>query len=72
MEREKQKLKYPVLQKALSGEPRKLHLLQSAYTPEEMEKHEERLTNDSWSASFIPNLVADARKRLESEQKMAA
>ncbi|QQG37682.1 MAG: hypothetical protein HYS26_03565 [Candidatus Kaiserbacteria bacterium] len=61
---EKKKIEYPVLKKALSGSEDDFHMVQRAYTKEELKAHEEKLAQGSWDATVIPEIVAGARARI--------
>jgi len=69
MQLEKQKRKYPVLEKALHSARDEFRLLKAAYSAEELRKHEERLATGSWEASFLPSIVQGARTRLAEKAK---
>ena len=58
------------LKKAFSGSPDEFDMLQKAYTREELESHEQRLTSGSWDAKFLPGIVVKARERLETKSQI--
>jgi len=69
MQLEKQKRKYPVLEKALHSARDEFRTLKAAYSADELRKHEERLATGSWDARFLPSIVHGARLRLAEKAK---
>lgn len=72
IERRKQKSEYPVLEKALGKNSEEFKMLQEAYTREEMQLHEMRMSNGSWDARFLPGILEKARERLEKKERKEA
>ncbi len=72
IKRQKPKSEYPVLERALSGNPEDFNLLQKAYSPDEMYEFEERM-NTRWDPTLIPQLLTKVKKGKDGmDQKMAA
>ena len=62
---QKTKLQLPTLQKALRLAPEEFRMLKAAYTGAELKQFEQKLSNDSWHAGFLPSVVAEAKRRLD-------
>lgn len=68
----KEKFTYPAIAQALSAAPEDLKVLRRAYSLQELKALDEQFSR-TWSAQFLPELLAEARKRLEGQdQKMEA
>jgi hypothetical protein len=61
--------KYPTLRRALGATSEEFKDIQAAFTAQELTGHE-RTLSEKWDTNFLPQLVTEARKRLDKKDEL--